>query len=471
MKKVRVRFAPSPTGHLHIGSARTALFNWLFARSRKGVFVLRIEDTDKARSKKEYLDSILRDLKWLGLNWDEGPYFQTERLDMYKEYADKLLEKGYAYRCFCTKEELENRKAEGSLSGYNGKCRDLKTEEAEKLTGEGKEYVIRFKVDKGITVFNDLVRGKVEFDNDTIEDFIIVKSSGIPVYNFAVVVDDITMRITHVIRGEEHISNTPRQIMIFSALGEKQPLFAHIPIVLNPDKTKLSKRAGAATLDDFAGMGYLPEALINFLSLLGWSSGDDKDIMDVGGIIEKFSMDRITKSAAVFDDDKLSAVNASHIRKMSDNDLAGLLKDFNKARVHKDIKDGLIENLAPLYKERITTLRDFFNDAGFFFEDEISYDEKDAGKYFKGDFFTPAFEKIIKEFSLIESFDLESTEKIIRGIAAGSGIGAGKLIQPVRLAVSGRCATPPIFDVLVMLGRDKVIERLKKALLYAQTGG
>jgi len=482
MTNTRVRFAPSPTGHLHIGSARTALFNWLFARATGGSFILRIEDTDILRSKKEYLDSILRDLRWLGLNWDEGPsgpccpdkdgdfgpYFQMERLSTYKKYADELLAGGKAYYCFCSKEELERQREEKAKlkqdTGYSGKCRALSKDEADKLIKEGGKPVIRFKVSEGITSFKDIVRGDVEFNNNIIEDFVIIKSDGIPVYNFAAVIDDYLMKITHIIRGDEHISNTPRQIMIATSLGFPVPQFAHIPIVLNPDKTKLSKRAGASNLQDFENMGYIPQGLINFLSLLGWSYGDDADIMKTEEIIKKFSLDRIINHPAVFDDKKLDAVNASHIRMLADADLIKLLKCFGKDKLNIEVDEAILTKAAALYKERIKTLKDFFDKTDFLFGEVKEYDAKGVEKYFKADFFKEGFERIIKEFGLLENFDAENTEKVIRTIAETLTIGAGKLIHPVRLAVSGKTETAGLFEILEILGKDKTIKRIEKII-------
>lgn len=485
MVNVRVRFAPSPTGHLHIGSARTALFNWLFARATGGSFILRIEDTDALRSKKEYLDSILRDLKWLGLSWDEGPggpsgpggpdigrdfgpYFQMERLHTYKKYADELLSCGKAYYCFCSKEELELQREEKAKlkqdTGYAGKCRALSKEEIDKFIKEGRKPVIRFKVSEGVTSFKDIVRGVVEFNNNTIEDFVIIKSDGIPVYNFAAVIDDYLMKITHIIRGDEHISNTPRQIMIAGALGFSLPEFAHIPIVLNPDKTKLSKRAGASNLQDFENMGYIPQGLINFLCLLGWSYGDDADIMRTEEIIRKFSLERIINHPAVFDDKKLDAVNASHIRMLADAELIKMLKEFGKDKLNIEVDEAILTRAAVLYKERIKTLKDFFNKTGFLFGGIKEYDPKGIEKYFKADFLKEGFERIIKEFSVLENFNAENTEKVIRTIAETLNISAGKLIHSLRLAVSGKTETAGLFEILEILGKDKVVERIKKII-------
>lgn len=485
MSNIRVRFAPSPTGHLHIGSARTALFNWLFARATGGSFILRIEDTDALRSKKEYLDSILRDLRWLGLDWDEGPsglcgpsgpdkggdfgpYFQMQRLDIYKKYADELLSRGRAYYCFCSKEELEKQREEKAKlkqdTGYTGKCRILSKDEADKLIKEGRRPVIRFKVSEGVTSFKDIVRGDVEFNNNIIEDFVIIKSDGIPVYNFAAVIDDYLMKITHIIRGDEHISNTPRQIMIAGALGFSPPEFAHIPIVLNPDKTKLSKRTGASNLQDFENMGYIPQGLINFLSLLGWSYGDDADIMKTEEIIKKFSLDRIINHPAVFDDKKLDAVNASHIRMLADAELVKLLKDFGKDKLNTQVDEVILTKAAVLYKERIKTLKEFFDKTDFLFGDIKEYDAKGVEKYFKADFLKEGFEKIIKEFSVLENFNAENTEKVIRTIAESLNIGAGKLIHPLRLAVSGKTETAGLFEILEILGKDNVLDRIEKII-------
>lgn len=474
MSETRVRFAPSPTGHLHIGSARTALFNWLFARSTGGKLILRIEDTDLARSKKEYLDSILRDLQWLGLDWDEGPlkggefgpYFQTQRLSIYKKYALELIEKGKAYYCFCSPEELEREKADKTKAvfGYSGKCANLTQPETTKLLEEIPNPAVRFKVEPGITKFKDIVRGEVEFNNDTIDDFVIMKQNGMPVYNFAAVVDDYLMKITHIIRGDEHISNTPRQIIIAQALEFDMPHFAHIPIVLNPDKTKLSKRAGASNLLDFENLGYLPQGLVNFLALLGISYGDDADIMDKEEIVKKFTPERIINHPAVFDDKKLDAVNAAHIRTLDNETLAELLKNFGSEKLKLNKNAKLIDDLTPLYKDRIKTLKDFFDKTDFLFGDIKEYDASGVQKYFKDKFPKEAFEKVIDEFLKLENFNAENTENIIRQAAQTAGLGAGKLIHPIRLAASGRTETAGLFEILEILGKEKVIERMKRGI-------
>lgn len=487
MTKVRVRFAPSPTGLLHIGSARTALFNWLFARSEGGAFILRIEDTDLLRSKQSYLDSILYDLQWLGLDWDEGvptpgaptpgavgPYFQMQRLDLYKKYAQELLEKEMAYYCFCSKEALEKEREEKTKlkqnTGYSGKCRCLSKIEAENLIREGQKPVIRFKVQHGITIFDDIVRGKLEFNNDTIEDFIIMKSDGIPVYNFAAAVDDYLMQITHVIRGEEHISNTSRQIMIINALGFSTPYFAHIPIVLNPDKTKLSKRCGASNLRDFKALGYIPDGLVNFLALLGCSYGEGSELMTREEIIKKFSLKKVIDHSAVFDEAKLDAVNASHIRLTKDEDLVNMLKNFAKEELNFIVDKNILAKTAVLYKERIKTLKDFFDKTDFLFADIKEYDKENIEKYFKDDFLKPAFRKLINKFSALENFTASDIERIIRGEAEGLSVKAGKLIHPIRFAVSGRTETAGLFEIMEILGKEKVIKRMKEILWQKKTG-
>jgi len=334
MDNVRVRIAPSPTGYLHVGTAHTALFNWLFARHNKGTFILRIEDTDLARSTKEYEENIIEGLKWLGLYWDEGPYYQTQRLDLYRKYADELLKKGLAYYCYCTPEELEERRKEALAQKkpprYDRKCLYLSDEERARYEREGRKPAIRLLVPEGKTVFNDIIRGEIEFNNEDIGDFVIMKSDGIPTYNFAVVIDDYTMGITHVIRGEDHISNTPKQLFIYNAFGWTPPEFAHLPLLLGPDRSKLSKRHGVTSVTEYKKMGYLPQALVNYLALLGWTPEENREIYTVEELIELFDLRRVTKNPGIFDVTKLEWINTQHIRRLSLEELADLTYPFFK---------------------------------------------------------------------------------------------------------------------------------------------
>ena len=323
---VRVRFAPSPTGHLHIGGARTALFNWLFARHNNGIFILRIEDTDKTRSTEEYIDSIIEGMKWLNLDWDEGPYRQTDRFDVYRDYCKKLLEEGKAYYCYCSPEELEQRRQEALAQGkslrYDSRCRDLKTQ------GQVENTAVRFRMpQEGQTAVNDLIKGETVFDNSQLDDLIIMRSDGTPTYNYTVVVDDVDMNITHVIRGDDHLNNTPKQIHIYSALGYKVPLFAHLPMILGSDKARLSKRHGATSVMAYKEMGYLPEALVNYLVRLGWSYGD-QEVFSINELIQYFSFDNVGKSAAVFNPEKLLWLNSQYIIRAEPENLTGLVKPF-----------------------------------------------------------------------------------------------------------------------------------------------
>ena len=423
---VRVRFAPSPTGYLHIGSARTALFNWLYARHNKGAFIIRIEDTDKERSRPEYLEEILASLKWLFMTWDGELSFQSERFDIYKKYANTLVEKGLAY-----------------------------------LEGPA----IIFKVEKSKKVaFEDMIRGRVEFSTDEIKDQVLMKSDGTPTYNFACVVDDHEMQITHVIRGDDHISNTPKQVMLYEALGLELPKFAHIPLILSKDGGRMSKRHGATSIFEYKNMGFLPEALVNYLSLMGWSPGNDVEILPIEGIIKLFDVKDVNKTGAIFDMDKLSWMNGQYIKSMDTDELARRSEEYLKG---KNVIDGKFDRerwrgIAAVYKERTRTLEDFAGVYKIFFSDEAEYDEKAVEKYLK----KPNSRDIINRCkSAIEAggkFDKVSIEEAYRKLADELKIKTAELIHPTRVAISGKTVGAGLFDMMELLGREKVLKRLTK---------
>jgi glutamyl-tRNA synthetase len=480
MEKVRVRFAPSPTGHLHIGSARTALFNWLFARHHGGTFVLRIEDTDRQRSSDEYLESILGDLRWIGLDWDEGPgiggaygpYRQMERLDIYGEYARRLLESGRAYPCYCTPGELaagrEEAQKSGLQAGYDGRCRKLSPRERERLESEGRKPALRFRVIPGRTAIDDVIRGKVEFDNSLIEDFIIMKSDGIPVYNFAATVDDSLMKITHILRGEEHLSNTPRQVMLYEALGLETPRFAHMTIILNEDRTKLSKREGATNLDDFRRRGFLPEALVNFLALLGWAPAADRELVSLEEIVREFKLEDVSAHSAIFNEQKLDWINSQYIKALSQGELARLSLPFfqgaNLLPGEPSTADlSRLEKVSAIYGERLRTLAQFPADSAWAFRERVEYEPEAVEKHLKKDSVPGILSSLAERLSTIEPFREDSAEEALRGLATEMGLSAGKLIHPSRVALTGRSASPGIFEVMTVLGKDETVRRLKEA--------
>jgi len=477
---VRVRFAPSPTGLLHVGSFRTALFNWLFARKNNGRFILRIEDTDQKRSTEEFLESQLADMKWMGLDWDEGPgaegehapYFQMKRLDLYREYADKLLSLGKAYHCYCTPEELKQERKETKSAGYSGKCRNLTPQQVEKLKCEGRKPCVRFKSpSEGKTVFYDHIKGEVSFENRLLDDFVIMKSDGIPTYNFAAVVDDHLMEITHIIRGDEHLSNTPRQVLIYLALGFELPRFVHIPIILNEDRTKLSKRKGAVHLLEFKEKGFLREAMLNFIALLGWSPGDDREILSKTELIESFSFDGITKHPAVFDYKKLEWINGQYITSLPVRTIVERLKPFiAKMGVDPDEKDfdWYVEALS-VYGNRVKTLVELAGGLLCFFRDFDEYNPKGVKKHFKHDFIAPSLYELERRIDEDDEFTLESLEKIVRDYSKELGVSAGKLIHPIRLAITGGTASPPIFDVMKLAGKKLLMKRLHKCAKFVES--
>jgi glutamyl-tRNA synthetase len=483
VEEVRVRFAPSPTGSLHIGGARTALFNWLFARKYKGIFVLRLEDTDILRSTEESSQGILEGLQWLGLDWDEGPdkgdvygpYRQSERLPIYSKYLDQLIANGQAYYCFCSNEELQQEKEAARNQKrdykYSGRCRELSPQKVEERIKQGLHPVIRIKApESGATVVHDLIRGNVEFNNALFDDFIIAKSDGWPTYNFAVVVDDASMKITHVIRAEEHLSNTPKQLLIYEALGLEPPKFAHASMILAPDRSKLSKRHGATSVQEFRDEGYLPEALLNYLALLGWSSGEDRDLWTLEELIPEFSLDGISRSPAVYDIEKLTWMNGHYISNSTAERLLSLSSNQNHMQKYlSDYPREYLLQVLDLVGNRIKTLNEIPGAIQYFCEDVDSYDAKGVTKHFKKTNAVIILNSVIDIVEKAPQFEASVIEDLLREQAEIMQLKAAELIHPTRLALSGRTNTPGLFEVMEILGREKCLQRLKKAVAYIES--
>lgn len=480
MSEVRVRIAPSPSGYLHIGTARAALFNWLFARHNKGKFLLRIEDTDQSRSSREMVDVILNSLKWLGLESDEPPVYQSQRLDIYKKYVDKLLESNKAYRCWCEPEILKRKQQQAMKEKrnprYDRTCLNLSNDEKRQNLESGKPFAVRLMLPEGETSFDDTIVGKVSKKHEDLDDFIIARSDGRAVYNMAVVVDDHEMKITHVIRGNDHISNTSKQILIYDALGFDKPQFAHIPLILNKSKSKMSKRDGAAAVTDYARLGYLKEAVVNFIALLGWSPGEDREVMTVDEMIESFTLDRINKANAVFDLEKLTWMNGEYIRKTDNYRLVDLLRPYL-------VEAGLVTQLfinsrwdymmkfVELMKERCKLLADFTEQGSYFFTDRFEYEEKGVGKHFS----EPEVRSRLQEWhdilEKLEPFNIENLEQALRGLADRLELKPAMLIHPTRLALSGTTKGPSLFEMMELLGKETCLSRLKKAIDFLNAGG
>jgi glutamyl-tRNA synthetase len=462
---VRVRFAPSPTGFLHIGGARTALFNWLYARRNEGTFILRIEDTDRTRSTEEYIGAIVEGMEWLGLDWDEGPFRQTDRFDVYRSYAEKLLQDGKAYYCYCSPEELEGRRKEaianGKLPKYDGRCRNLKE------PVPGVSPVVRFLMpQEGHTVIDDLIKGKVVFENAQLDDLIIIRSDGTPTYNLTVVVDDVDMGITHVIRGDDHLNNTPKQVQIYRTLGYEVPRFAHLPMILGADKTRLSKRHGATSVMAYRDMGYLPEALLNYLVRLGWSYGD-QEIFSQEELIKYFSFENVGKAAAVFNPEKLLWLNGQYIMRMSPEKLADLVIPF--LALEKVVSEGRaidkewLSRAIKTLQERSRTLVELAQSLRYYIAEEVEYDEKARSKFLNQKSL-PLLSELREELDRLTDFSATELEKVFSAILEGHGIKLGALAQPVRVAMTGGTVSPGIFEVIEIVGREKTLKRLDKAI-------
>ncbi len=466
LSQVRTRFPPSPTGFLHIGGARTALFNWLFTRHHRGKFILRIEDTDVTRSTEKAVKAIIDSMQWLGLNWDEGPFFQSERLSIYREHVDKLLSQGKAYRCYCTPEELEKKRKralrERKKPKYDGKCRELSPPYPDG------PYAVRFKgPQEGRTVVEDLIKGRIVFENEELDDLIIQRSDGMPTYNFAVVVDDGTMGITHVIRGDDHVNNTPRQILLFRALGYPLPHFAHVPMILGSDRTRLSKRHGAESVMAYKEMGYLPEGLLNYLVRLGWSFGD-QEIFSIGELIEKFSLENVGKSAGIFNPEKLRAINGDHIKAREASKLVPLVFPFIKAMGY-DIDEGeKLNKIIGSLKGRSKTLVEMADQAEFFFKEEIEYDEEAAKKFLRPEVID-IFEELIEGFKGMEIMSEAGVESLFREVVERREMKLVKVAQPVRVALTGCTFSPGLFEVIDILGKAQTIKRLEEASAFIRS--
>lgn len=482
MLPVRVRFAPSPTGPFHIGGARSALFNWLFARRYGGTFIVRIEDTDLERSTRESEENILNALRWLGMDWDEGievggpdaPYRQTERLELYRRYAAALLESGQAYRCYCTEEELaaerEELLAKGEMVRYMGRCRNLTPEECAAMEKAGRKPVIRFRVpqDQVIQV-NDLVRGEVSFECNGIGDFIIVKSDGIPTYNFAVVIDDHSMKISHVIRAEEHLSNTPRQILIFQALGWQVPAFAHVSLILGQDRSKMSKRHGATAIEQYQDKGYLPEALVNFLALLGWSPGGEEEVLSLEQLVEQFSLERVSKSPAVFDLDKLNWLNGHYIRTTSLERIiemaipylekAGYISQQLTAEKYEWV--GMI---VALVRDYLNCLEEITDHVAVFFNDRVEIKEGEALEIMSGGQVPAVLEALIKKVTTGPALTEAGAKLMLKEVGKELGVKGKEIFMPVRVALTGKVHGPDLNRTMAILGQAGVAKRLEQAL-------
>lgn len=479
MSDVRVRFAPSPTGYLHIGGARTALFNWLFARKMDGRLVLRIEDTDTERLKEDSLRGILSSLNWLGLDYDEGPgkggnyapYFQSERTQLHQRYAQELLAAGKAYQCFCTQEELaaqrEKQRAERKPFRYAGCCSNLSCEQVQAKLEAGLKPVLRIRLpEDGTVVVSDLIHGEVNFALSEFDDFIIMKSNGMPTYNFACVVDDHEMKISHVLRAEEHLSNTPKQVLLYQAFGFAPPQFGHLPMILAPDRSKLSKRHGATSVEEFRDDGYLPEAITNYLTLLGWAPGNEEEFFTLEQTVENFSLDKVSKKAAVYDVKKLAWMNGQYMSSLA---LEKLLRPATEFLINEGLIDEIyaennkpyLEKLIDIVRVRVKTLKELSEAARPFFKELDGYDEKGKNKYF-----TPEGKKYLEACSeaiVNSAFDEQSLENIYNELAVQLEVKLAALIHPSRLALTGKTVSPGLFDVMRLLGKEKTVERLKMA--------
>lgn len=483
-KKLKVRFAPSPTGPFHIGGARSALFNWLVARHADGTFLVRIEDTDLKRSTKESEENIKDSLKWLGMNWDEGidvggphgPYRQTERLDLYKKEVQRLLDEGKAYYCYCSAEELEvSRKAQldaGKTPIYDEHCRHLTEEEKARYEAEGRKPVVRLKVRKdGVFAFDDMVRGHVEFQAAGVGDFIIMKSDGIPVYNFAVVIDDAFMEVTHVIRAEEHLSNTPRQLAIYEALGYKPPKFGHISLILGEDHKKMSKRHGATSVTEYRNMGYLPEAVVNYLALLGWTPKGEQEIFTEEELIKQFSMKRVSSNDAVFDINKLNWINFQYMKKLDADQLYDLIVPFLVKAGY--VEESVTEEKKDWLKKVIWFMKDHIYFAGqaaeelkFFFEDMPALTDEAILSIMKAETSGKLLKAFIEDLKALETFDQAEIKKCFNACMKAQGIKGKAAYEPTRIALTGVTQGPGMFEMMELFGREKTMDRLEAALAY-----
>ncbi|MDR3071799.1 MAG: glutamate--tRNA ligase [Endomicrobium sp.] len=488
MSNVRVRFAPSPTGDLHIGGVRTALFNWLFAKNKSGRFLLRIEDTDEVRSTEESVQVILDAMQWLGLNWDEGPgkedpkylpYYQMKRKEhgIYQKYADKLVAQGSAYCCYCTQKDVDEMRKQAQANKlppkYSGKCRHLTVEQRKQEEACGKKAVVRFKMpDTGFIILNDLIRGKIEFDNSLLDDFVIVKANGVPTYNFACVIDDYLMEITHVLRGDDHISNTPRQMQIYSALGWEVPKFAHTAMILGHDGTRLSKRHGHTSVLEYRKEGYLQEALINYLALLGWSTENSQQIFKIDELVNKFSVERCGVSPSIFDPEKLLWLNSEKIRSKTSEQIYELFIDWLKYTNNENLIKGwdveLLKKVIALEHDKINLLKDIYDLVDFFFKREVDYKEEAVEKVLLSDKANGTARVVLTE-SIVrlrnqQDFSAQALEQYSRNLAVEKNIKTGQVFHPIRVAISGRTQGPSLFHMMELMGKEEVVKRIDMAI-------
>jgi len=484
MEEVRVRFAPSPTGYLHIGGARTALYNWIFAKQNNGKFILRIEDTDVQRSSDEFTNNILESLKWLGLNWDEGPdiggdfgpYKQSQRLNIYKDLAYKLLNEGKAYRCFCSPEEIAQKRDEAIKKKipfkYDGKCRNLTEEQINSFLKDGKAFAIRIKndLDEEI-IFNDIVRGEIKFHSKNFDDFIILRSDGFPVYNFSVVVDDALMKINYIIRGDDHISNTPKQIILYKILGFKIPNFAHLPMILGEDKTRLSKRHGATAVEQFRELGFLPDAMVNYLVRLGWGLDDTKEIFTREEIIKSFSLKDVNKSAAVFSYHKLEWINSLYIKelpldKKAEMVIPFLIKDNLITKDFADKNFDLIKEIVNIVGPRLKTLKDISFYADFFFIDKINFSNEVIENFLKKYDASGVYQKIIENLKLCSDWKKDIIIEKLEESLKNFDLNRKAYYQLIRVALTGKTISPDLIDIMLILGKERTIEKLNYAIEF-----
>lgn len=478
MAQIRVRFAPSPTGYLHVGGARTALYNWLFARHYGGIFVLRVEDTDVDRSKPELVTAILRSLEWLGLNWDEGPFYQSQRLDRYRQTATKLERLGHAYPCFCTTEQLQAKRARAEAQRrpwkYDGTCRNLTDSERQRRRAAGCPHAIRFCVPgSGQTSFDDQVFEHIEVENCELEDFVLLRADGNPTYHLGVVTDDLDMQVTHVIRGADHISNTPKQILMYRALNADLPRFAHLPLILGPDRQRLSKRHGATSVEAYRALGILPEALVNFLALLGWTPPGGQEIVPLDEMVRAFELDAVSKSNAVFDPEKLAWMNSEYLRHLPAERLLSLVKEeLKSASLWREACDAgerdQFRRATLLLQTRARSLEDFSGSFRAFYADHFDYDSEAVKKFWKDPILPDLLHLLGQRLSRAEPFDHVTTEKCLRMLAEEKNVKAGLLINAARVALTGQAVAPGLFEVMAVLGRERVVTRLGQAAAHLQ---
>jgi glutamyl-tRNA synthetase len=467
MPNVRSRFAPSPTGYLHIGGARTALFSYLFARGQGGTFLLRIEDTDRERSTSESVQAIFDGLRWLRIDWDEGPFFQSQRSELYRSAVEELVRRGGAYRCYCTTQELDRKREaalrEGRKPAYDRTCRNRSDQ-------PDRPFALRFRApEHGETAFQDVIKGRVAFQNEELDDLIIARSDGSPTYNFCVVVDDHEMEITHVIRGEDHVNNTPKQIQLYQAMGYPVPAFAHVPLILGLDRSRLSKRHGATSVTAYRDQGFFPEAMTNYLARLGWSHGD-QEIFSTDELVKLFRIEDVGKSAGVFDLDKLSWVNAHYMKTLPLERLVEDVKPFLEARGHHEFSDDWIGKMVNTLRERARTLVELVDLASYYLADDLTIDPKAAAKFLKPDS-RPMLAELADRLSDVQPWEAASIQKAFERVMSDRNLALGKIAQPVRVAVTGGSASPGIFEVLEVLGRERSLVRLRRAATGAAVAG